>query len=164
MDYKVKHLEMIQAVITRLAGNSFQTKQWALALLGVIWGITLKKESTEPVAECYLTCLLILMFWTLSSYYLQQERIFRKMYERAVKDSTNENRCFALTPTPKDKSQVSCLFSIMFSITQSIMFGILMIATLCIHWEHVQPDLENRIQLFHDIFEYPEAQSSTGSK
>lgn len=155
---------MIQAVITRLAGNSFQTKQWALALLGVIWGITLKKESAVPVAECYLTCLLIIMFWTLSSYYLQQERIFRKLYERAVDDPVTENRRFYLTPTPDDKRRVSCLFSIMFSITQSIMFGILMIATLCIHWEHVQPDLENRIQFFHDIFECPEAQSTMGNK
>lgn len=147
MDYKVKHLEMIQAVITRLAGNSFQTKQWALALLGVIWGITLKNECAAPRAECYLTCLLIIMFWVLSSYYLRQERIFRKMYDRALIDPTNNDTRLKLTPTKGIKDEVSCIFRIMFSITQCVMFFVLLIANICIHWTLVYQDGYNMFQL-----------------
>ena len=36
MDNKVKHLEMIENIIQRMANNSFRLKGWSVALVGVI--------------------------------------------------------------------------------------------------------------------------------
>lgn len=133
MDYKVKHLEMIQAVITRLAGNSFQSKQWALALLGVIWGIVLKHESSAPNYGFWVTCILIVMFWHLSSYYLQQERLFRKMYDEALKNTDNTPERLVLTPSPEMRKKEPCIFRVMFSRTQFGLFGVLLLLNIAMH-------------------------------
>lgn len=80
---KVKHLELTQAVITRLANNSSQAKHWCLLVLGAIWGISLK-EGNVTYFHVLGEMALIITFWWLSSYYLQQERIFRKIYEYII--------------------------------------------------------------------------------
>lgn len=133
MDYKVKHLEMIQAVITRLAGNSFQSKQWALALLGVIWGIVWKHESATPAYGFWMTCILIVMFWHLSSYYLQQERLFRKMYDEALKNPDNTPERLVLTPSPEMRKKKPCIIRVMFSCTQLGLFGVLLLLNIAMH-------------------------------
>ena len=37
-----KHLELIQGVITRLAGNSFSIKSWAVGLITVLGSLAAK--------------------------------------------------------------------------------------------------------------------------
>ena len=54
-DAQIKHLEFIQAVITRLANNSFLMKGWALTVAGLIFGF--------------------------AAYFLRQERLFRRLYD-----------------------------------------------------------------------------------
>lgn len=79
----IKHLELTQNVITRLANNSSQAKHWCMLVLGAIWGISLK-EGNVTCFHVLGEMALIIAFWWLSSYYLQQERIFRKIYEYII--------------------------------------------------------------------------------
>jgi hypothetical protein len=76
---RIKHLEMVQAVIARLAGNSFLVKGWALtlatALLG--FGVT-SEESGLAIASIPPTVL----FWGLDMYFLRTERLFRLLHDR----------------------------------------------------------------------------------
>ena len=37
MDNKIKHLELIQGIINRMAGNSFMLKGWAVTLVAGIF-------------------------------------------------------------------------------------------------------------------------------
>ena len=39
-EQKIKHLEMIEAVIERMGNNSFQLKGWAVTLVGIIGGLS----------------------------------------------------------------------------------------------------------------------------
>lgn len=39
MEKKLTHLEMIQAVITRMAGNSFARKGWAVTLVAGLFAL-----------------------------------------------------------------------------------------------------------------------------
>ena len=39
MEVKLKHLEMIQAVITRMAKNSFLLKGWSITLTAAIFAL-----------------------------------------------------------------------------------------------------------------------------
>ena len=42
MEKKIKHLEMIERVIERMARNSFQLKAWAMALVALVGALAAK--------------------------------------------------------------------------------------------------------------------------
>jgi hypothetical protein len=72
-----KHLELVQAVITRLAGNSFAIKAWAVSLITVLAALAAKDGNLRLAAPLLVPAL---CFWGLDAYYLRQERLFRKLY------------------------------------------------------------------------------------
>lgn len=76
----IKHLEMIQGVINRLAHNSFLIKGWSVAILsaGVIF-IVRSGVQQEFLMLAFL--MPVVIFWILDSYYLRQERLFRSLYD-----------------------------------------------------------------------------------
>ncbi len=75
---QVKHLELIQSVITRMAGNSFQIKAWGVALVAALLGFGVDRESAAIAGVAVFPALVFL--W-LDAYYLRQERLFRKLYD-----------------------------------------------------------------------------------
>jgi hypothetical protein len=77
-----KHLDLIQGVIGRLAGNSFSVKTWAVGLIAVLGGLAAKDANTRMACALLLPAL---CFWGLDAYYLRQERLFRKLYDGAVR-------------------------------------------------------------------------------
>jgi hypothetical protein len=82
MSRETGHLEMIQAVITRMAGNSFQMKGWSVALASAVTGFAASKESHLSVAA--FTLVPAGAFWALDAYYLALERLYRALYNKAV--------------------------------------------------------------------------------
>ncbi|WP_377111656.1 hypothetical protein [Pseudoalteromonas sp. M58] len=90
-----KRLELIQLIITRVANNSFLLKGWSLTVSTAIVGIASKSEG---IAGDYFMLSPVILFWYLDSYYLSQERAFRKLYEKAITEqATNyslDNREF----------------------------------------------------------------------
>lgn len=77
-DAQIKHLEFIQAVITRLANNSFLMKGWALTVAGLIFGFAADRGSWRVAAAALLPTV---AFWGLDAYFLRQERLFRRLYD-----------------------------------------------------------------------------------
>lgn len=75
---QLKHLEMIQSVINRLAGNSFLIKGWTITI--ALAGFGLFANNNSPVFLISVTFGDII-FWILDAYYLRQERLFRALYE-----------------------------------------------------------------------------------
>lgn len=87
MDNKIKHLEMIQSVIQRMANNSFQLKEWAVTLVGVIGALSTAQDDKRFFLLAFIP---ILAFWGLDSFYLQLERKFTVLYKNVVeKDSSD---------------------------------------------------------------------------
>lgn len=78
MDKKIKHLELIQAVINRMASNSFLIKGWTVTLVAAILGLANKESNKSFIA---VVCFPILMFWILDAFFLHQEKLFRALYE-----------------------------------------------------------------------------------
>ncbi len=76
---RIKHMEMIQAVVARLASNSFLMKGWALTLSGAFLGFAVNNDDSGIAAAGLLP---ILAFWALDTYYLRAERLFRALFER----------------------------------------------------------------------------------
>ena len=53
-DNKIKHLEMIQAVINRMASNSFMLKGWALTLVAGIMALSAKDTDKMYFLVAYI--------------------------------------------------------------------------------------------------------------
>ena len=69
---------MVQAVITRMAGNSFLIKGWSITLIAALF--VLAAANTNELF-IYLAYFPTFMFWALDAYFLRQERLFRKLYD-----------------------------------------------------------------------------------
>lgn len=81
---RIKHMEMIQAVVTRLAGNSFLIKGWAITLTGALLGFALDRDDSDLAVAAFLP---IVAFWGLDAYYLWAERLFRVLYDEVRKSA-----------------------------------------------------------------------------
>ena len=77
MDNKIKHLEFIQATITRMNQNSVQIKGWMITIVYAILALY-----AISVKKIYIIIAIVptVVFWFLDTYYLQQERKFRAIY------------------------------------------------------------------------------------
>ena len=74
---KRQHLEFIQNVITRMNTNSFQLKGMTITIVSALIAIY---AASQNVIFIFLGIFPTLLFWFLDSYYLQQERKFRGVY------------------------------------------------------------------------------------
>ena len=77
MDNKIKHLEMIETIIERMARNSFMLKGWAVTLIVGVMAI-IGKQSLDYIL---ISLIPLIVFWGLDSYYLMQERAYRELYD-----------------------------------------------------------------------------------
>lgn len=78
MAEKLAYLGMIQAVITRMAGNSFLIKGWSITLVAALFALAAAGTNELFV---YLAYFPAIMFWALDAYFLRQERLFRKLWD-----------------------------------------------------------------------------------
>ena len=78
---------MLQAVITRMANNSFLLKGWAITLLAGMVSLNLERLTFRVGASVFLV---LFMFGGLDAYYLYLERAFRKLYTRVVNGSDTQ--------------------------------------------------------------------------
>jgi hypothetical protein len=77
---RLKHLEFIQAVITRLGTNSFLVKGWALTLAAGFLALSASRLSWQIATVGVVP---LLCFWYLDGFFLRQERLFRHLYDDA---------------------------------------------------------------------------------
>lgn len=83
MENKRKHLEFIQNIISRMAGNLFFLRGWTITLVGAL--LALFSKSNSPFCVFYFLIVLILVFWILDGYFLSQERSYRDLYNHVRK-------------------------------------------------------------------------------
>ena len=115
LEDKYKHLEMIQAIITRMAQNSFMIKGWALTLVVAMFAFVPK------TAGLFVPIVIvpILIFALLDAYYLQLERRYRKLYDIVRKTEETETD-FELKITKECQDHSTSLLNCIFS--RSILF------------------------------------------
>jgi hypothetical protein len=81
---RLKHLEMIQVVINRMASNSFNIKAWTIAVVSTALALTTR----EGIVGAMLGVGTVAAFWGLDAYYLREERLLRSLFD-AVRRSEN---------------------------------------------------------------------------
>lgn len=75
------HLQFIQNVITRMNANSFQVKTWTVSIIVALAALAVNSKNYMYIL---ISVVPTILFWTLDSYYLQQERKFRGLYKDVV--------------------------------------------------------------------------------
>jgi len=79
MEKKIKHLEFIQTIINRMAGNSFLIKGWAITLVAALFALSSKGANKNYIIISFLP---VIIFWILDAYFLSRERAFRCLYDK----------------------------------------------------------------------------------
>jgi len=132
MEKKLKHLEICQSVISRMAGNSFFLKGWSVTLIVGLFALAAQGANVRFVYVAYIPTLL---FWLLDAYYLRQERLFRKLYDQ-IRLMEETNIDFSMN-TSDFQDAVNSQFRIMFSISEVPFYGallsIILLMTVILH-------------------------------
>jgi hypothetical protein len=101
-----KELDIIQGQITRMSSNSFLIKGWTMTLMSALTAFGKETILNTEGGAVYLFMMLAILipFWWLDAYFLKQERLFRKIYEKAIMDPDATNRIrYDLRPHEKIK-------------------------------------------------------------
>lgn len=83
---KMRHLEMIQEVISRMANNSFALKGWTVTLVAGIFTLSGDAIGTN----FWFLFIPIIIFWGLDALYLSKERSYRALYEHVAGLNPNQ--------------------------------------------------------------------------
>lgn len=127
MEKKFKHMEMVQNIINRMSSNSFFIKGWCVTLVSALFVLSSKDAN---IAFIFVAFFPVLMFWILDAYFLRQERLFRKLYEKIR--NTDENAIdFSMDTTPFIPITSSWLRAV-FSQTLFLFYGAVFVAVLLV--------------------------------
>ncbi len=127
MTNKQAHLEMIQGIVNRLSQNSFLLKGWTVVLISAL--IALAAKDTK-LLYVYLAYFPSIAFWGLDGYFLYQERLFRKLYDR-VRNLSDDEIDFSMN-TSVIKDDVSPWLCVTFSITLIVFHGVILSSIILI--------------------------------
>ncbi|MDB0075758.1 MULTISPECIES: hypothetical protein [Streptococcus] len=121
---KLKHIDIVQSTISRMAQNSFAIKGWTITVLVGLF-VFLQKDNFRNNMIIYL--IPIIFFWVLDSYYLWQERLFRKLYNDIIVNVTEESDLSMNIIQYKAKVK---FYSSLFSVSEIMIYLPLLLITL----------------------------------
>ncbi|MDQ3879842.1 MAG: hypothetical protein M3295_02020 [Chloroflexota bacterium] len=116
----VERLKLIQAIIDRMARNSFALKGWAVTLTGALLSLTAARhDDTIALIAIYV----LIAMAALDAYYLALERAYRTLYDQATTQPATEWQLHASPPRFADVARALTSPSIL------LLYGLSLIAT-----------------------------------
>jgi hypothetical protein len=112
IDVKIRFLEMIQGIMTRMATNSFMLKGWAITLIA---GVFILAEKDSNAIYFLIAYVPIVLFWFLDSYYLMLERQYKHFYDIITDKKTSDIDFKISRPKPNKERKTyysQCLMSV----------------------------------------------------
>lgn len=76
---KIKHLEFILNVITRMNSNSFMIKGWCVTLVAALFALAAKDSEVKFAIIAYIV---IPTFWVVDGFFIIREKHFRELYNQ----------------------------------------------------------------------------------
>jgi hypothetical protein len=104
-----KELEMIQAIVTRMGGNSFQCKGWLIGIFAFVMAMNKDSNLFGPWVLVLIGPLFL--FWYLDGFFLYVEQRYRDLYRFTVKKRTNPDY-IAQTHTGKELSAKNSFYDL----------------------------------------------------
>lgn len=127
MSSKHAHLEMIQGIVNRLSHNSFLLKGWSVILVSAMFALAAKDSQLLFV---YLAYFPAISFWCLDGYFLRQERLFRKLYDK-VRLLSEEDIDFSMN-TQSVQDQVETWSEVTLSKTLITFHGVILVSIILV--------------------------------
>lgn len=124
---KLKHLEFIQAVISRLSNCSFILKGWAVTASTVGIGFVAENGETEMLSA---VCIAIAVLWILDGYYLSNERLFRRHYQTIASQSETDFNMDVTYLRGNIGKQFRCLCGSILNVPNTIYYAAVFAITL----------------------------------
>jgi len=125
---KIKHLEIIQGVINRLANNSFLIKGWMLTISLAGFGFFIEKNKPQIL---FFIIFNVVIFWFLDSYFLRQEKLFRKLYDSCA--NNKETKAFTMDIS-KYQSSVPPVFYLMWTYPTLLFYFPLIVISIIVYF------------------------------
>ena len=121
---KSKHIDIVQSTISRMAQNSFAIKGWTITILV---GLFVFLQNDKFRNNIFIYLIPIIFFWLLASYYLWQERLFRKLYNDIIVNVTEESD---LSMNVTQYKNTVKFYSSLFSVTEIVIYLPLLLIVL----------------------------------
>jgi hypothetical protein len=117
---RIKHLELLQAVVSRLANEAALIRGWALTVSALFFGFAARSLSWRIAAVGMLP---VVAFWGLNAYYLRAERRYRSLYQKVRRHDAN------VEPFSMDASgeKVDSTWDVALSPTLRTFFGVIFV-------------------------------------
>lgn len=113
---KLKHLELIQGVVSRMGGNLFYLRGWSITLIGGVLAILSQTKDDVNNFPIVVLIVITLMFWAYDGYFLGLERKYRDLYNSVMLLPEKEID-FSMDTTQFNELKKNSLFFCMFSKT-----------------------------------------------
>ena len=126
---KIAHLGFIQGVINRMGSNSFLIKGWSITLMAATFALS-AKDANQKFA--YIVLLPLILFWGLDAFFLRQEKLYRKLYEK-VAGTAGSDIDFHMNAY-RYNEEVVCFFKVLFSKTLIVVYGASIIFAVFFMW------------------------------
>ncbi len=122
----VDRLKLIQAIIDRMARNSFALKGWAVTLTGALLSLAVSRQDDAIIA---ITIYVIAAMAILDAYYLALERAYRHLYNQATAQPDTEWSLQVAKTTPSDVTRALASPSITLFYGLSLAAALIALAT-----------------------------------
>lgn len=130
MDEKIAHLGFIQGVINRMGSNSFMIKGWCIALVAAIFALSADKANSN---FAYIALFPLVIFWGLDTFFLRQEKMYRKLYEEVTNGNVKSDK-FTMDSSVYSKD-IGCYLVVVFSKTLLPFYGAMIVMILIFMWK-----------------------------
>lgn len=107
---KIKTLDYIQTIITRMSTASFSIKTAFITICGAFIALAPKVDYCQYKWKSYLIVIPLFSFWYLDAYYLRMERCFRRLYDATREEEENKNFSLNISPFLKIETIWRALF------------------------------------------------------
>jgi hypothetical protein len=126
MEAKLKHLEFIQNIITRMATNSFLIKGWTITLISALFALAARDANTNYLLISYIP---IPVFWLLDGFFLFQEYQYRELYKAVAAKADTDPIDFSLNASSyNDNTWLDKTFSK----TLNLFYGMSILVTIVV--------------------------------
>ena len=125
-EFLMKEVDIIQSIINRMTSNSFLIKGWTITLVSAILLFDNIASFNIQIAIIFIP---IPLFWLLDSYFLWQERLYRKLYDWVISNRLlNEEWLFSMN-TDRFKEEVP-KYTTPFSKTFLLFYGSVVVSVI----------------------------------
>ena len=132
---KIKYLEFIQNIVTRMNQNSFMIKGWTVAIVSALLAVYAGKENKLFIL---ISIFPVSIFMFLDSYYLWQERKFRHLYSKALdEDEFQKVKLFSMNTNVGNECCKICYFKALFSVTEVGFYSLLIVGLLALYFAKI---------------------------